>query len=88
MENMPAFYGKVYGEQYIRNRRIALDIFSCVSVGLIGWKSEVYPHLRIAEPHVRPAPKPAAAMVWPALTFPLRTASSNANGMEAALVLP
>lgn len=47
-----------------------------------------YPHFRIAEPQVRPAPNPAVAIVWPAFTFPLRTASSNANGMEAALVLP
>lgn len=46
------------------------------------------PHLIIAEPQVRPAPNPAAAIVCPGFTFPLRTASSNANGMEAALVLP
>jgi hypothetical protein len=42
----------------------------------------------IAEPQVKPAPKPAVAIVWPDFTFPLLTASSNANGIEAALVLP
>lgn len=42
----------------------------------------------IADPHVSPAPNPAAAMVWPACTLPLRTASSNANGIDAALVFP
>lgn len=47
-----------------------------------------HPHFTIADPHVRPAPNPAVAMILPACTFPLRTASSNARGMEAALVLP
>lgn len=46
------------------------------------------PHLMIAEPRVKPAPNPAVAMVWPGFTFSLLTASSKANGMEAALVLP
>ena len=48
------------------------------------------PHLRIAEPHVSPALKPAVAMVSPAFTFtvPFRTASSKAKGMDAVLVLP
>ncbi|CAN1748081.1 Probable xyloglucan galactosyltransferase GT19 [Linum perenne] len=43
---------------------------------------------RVKEPQVRPAPKPAVAIVWPGFTLPLRTASSNAKGIEAALVLP
>lgn len=49
---------------------------------------EFHPHFKIADPQVRPAPNPAAAIIWPALTFPLRTDSSKAKGMEAALVLP
>jgi hypothetical protein len=51
-------------------------------------KDATQPQRRIAEPQVRPAPKPAVAIVWPGLTFPLLTASSKAKGMEAALVLP
>lgn len=51
-------------------------------------KHQLHPHLTMTEPQVRPAPNPAAAIVWPGCTFPLRTASSNANGMDAALVLP
>ena len=47
-----------------------------------------HPHLTIAEPQVSPAPKPAVAMVSPAFTLPLLTASSKANGIDAALVFP
>jgi hypothetical protein len=46
------------------------------------------PHRTIAAAHVRPAPKPAMATTSPSFTFPARTASSNARGMLAALVLP
>lgn len=46
------------------------------------------PHLTTAPPHVRPAPKPAIASVSPLLTFPDRTASSSARGMDAAEVFP
>lgn len=42
----------------------------------------------MAEPQVRPAPNPDAAIMSPPLTLPPRTASSNARGMDAALVLP
>ena len=47
-----------------------------------------YPHLRMAAPQLNPAPKPAHAIMSPFLTWPERTASSKASGMEAALVLP
>lgn len=57
-------------------------------IGLRWLIDRSHPHLMIAEPHVSPAPNPAAAIVWPVRTFPLRTASSNANGTDAALVLP
>ena len=52
------------------------------------WNLAIHLHLIIAEPQVKPAPKPEAAMVCPGLTFPLLTASSRARGIEAALVLP
>ena len=58
------------------------------SVRLLVGSATFHPHLMIAEPQVKPAPKPAVAIVWPDFTFPLLTASSNAKGMEAALVLP
>ena len=47
-----------------------------------------YPHRKMAAPHDSPAPNPAQAITSPFWTFPARTASSNARGMEAALVLP
>lgn len=50
--------------------------------------SKFHPHRMIAEPHVSPAPKPAVAMVSPAFTLPPLTASANASGIDAALVLP
>ena len=42
----------------------------------------------IAEPQLNPAPNPAQAITSPSLTCPDLTASSNANGIDAAEVFP
>lgn len=47
-----------------------------------------HPQRKMAEAQVSPAPNPAIATVSPGRIFPCRTASSSANGMEAADVFP
>ena len=42
----------------------------------------------IADPQLRPAPKPAHAITSPGFTLPAFTASLSARGMEPAEVLP
>jgi len=47
-----------------------------------------YPHRTIALAQLNPAPNPAMATVCPAFISPFLTASSSANGIDAADVLP
>ena len=55
---------------------------------LITYYLSLQPHLKIAAPQVKPAPKPEAAIVSPGLTLPSAIAASKARGIEAAEVLP